>query len=171
MRKITVVLPALVALACVFPAFAGDVSPITAADFGGAPAEAHWIWTLVGSSAFAAIIAALGKIVQNIISSIKDARIARACDFVFAGTMTCYQEYVRAAKEAHADGKLTIEEKDKALQCAYRKAVEIARTQGLDLVKVLGKDMILALIEKYVGQSKTASAAAKALAPLPSLAS
>ncbi len=147
-------------------AFAVDVPPVSAADFGGEPADAHWIWTLVGSGAFAAIVAAFGKIVQSIIGSIRDARIARACEFVYAGTITCYQEYVRAMKAAHADGKLTAGEKDEALQCASRKAIEIARTQGVDLLKVLGKDLILSLIEKYAGESKAASLAKAVAGPL-----
>ncbi len=151
-------------------ALSSDVPPVTAADFGGSQIEAHWIWTLVGSGAFAAVVAALGKIVQSLIAGIKDARIARACEFVYAGTIACYQEYVRAAKDKNADGKLTLEEKDEALQYAYRKAVEIARTQGVDLLKVLSREIILALIEKYVGKSKAGAAAAAALVPLPDLA-
>jgi hypothetical protein len=158
------------------------VPGISPADFGDTAAEAHWVWTLLGSGTFAAIMAMVGKVVQSIIANIKDARIARACNFVYAGTVTCYQEYVRAVKAAHADGKLTIDEKNEALQYAYRKAMEIARNEGFDLVKVLGKDMIFALIEKYVSQSK--SEALKAVAsplsalrplvpvpPLPDLAS
>ncbi len=187
MRKITFVFPALVALAlCVWPETAGaadllrsalaPIPSIAPSDFP-APAtvmlqaaasapEAHWIWTLVGSSLFASILGALARIVQSIIANIKDARVSQACDFVFAGTMTCYQEYVRAAKAAHADGKLTADEKDEALRYAYRKAVEIARTKGVDLVKRLGKEMILAKIEEYVGGSKAAALAKAVAGPL-----
>ena len=46
-------------IACIFLAtssIVSDIPPVSQADFGGAPGEAHWIWTLIGSSAFAAII-------------------------------------------------------------------------------------------------------------------
>jgi hypothetical protein len=149
------------------PAFTVDVPAVTPADFGAVvPApEAHWFWSVLGGSLVASILAAAGKLVQSLIAGIRDARLAKACQFVYDATMATYQEYVRAIKTAHADGKLTLEEKNEALQYAYRKAVEIARNQGFDLLKTLGKEAVLALIEKYVGQSKAAAVAA----PLPVL--
>jgi hypothetical protein len=176
-RKIFCFLPALAALAfLLLPALAFaeglEVPGITPADFGAAAAsvpEAHWIWTLLGSSLAASLLAAAGKIVQSLIASVKDARIARACRFVQDAVTVTYQEYVRVVKEKSADGKLTVAEKNEALQRAYRKAVEIARTEGFDLLKVLGKDAVMALIERFVGQAKAPSAVKAALAPLPAL--
>ena len=170
MRRIFYVLSALSALAfLLLPALAFaeglEVPGITPADFAPASPEAHWIWTLLGSSLAASLLAAAGRILQGVITSIKDARIARACQFVQDATIVTYQEYVRVVKEKSADGKLTIEEKNLALQCAYAKAIQIAKTQGFDLLKVLGKDSIMALIEYFVGKSK----AGAVVAPLPAL--
>ena len=169
-RKMYCVLPALAALAFLaFPAAAFaeglEIPGITPADFAPASPEAHWFWSVLGSSAVASILAAAGKIIKNIIASIKDARLARACQFVWTATTLTYQEYVRVVKAASADGKLTLDEKNEALEYAYRKAVEIARTEGFDILKVLGKELIMALIEKYVGQTK----AGAVVAPLPAL--
>ena len=168
MKKIGFVLLALSAL-LLLPAAAFaeglEVPGITPADFAPTSPEAHWIWTLLGSSLAATLFAAVGKILQGIIASIKDARLARACQFVWTATTLTYQEYVRVVKAASADGKLTLDEKNEALEYAYRKAVEIARTEGFDILKVLGKELIMALIEKYVGQTK----AGAVIAPLPAL--
>ncbi len=187
MRKNVLVLPALMALAlCMLPepALAGDarsaalapVPGIAPADFAApamvmlqAPAaepEAHWIWTLVGSGTFAAVLGALARILQSVIAGIRNERTKQACSFVFSATMTTYQEFVRVTKARHADGKLTTVEKDEALQYAYRKAIEIARTKGVDLLKTVGKDFILAKIQECVGSSKANALAKSVISPL-----
>jgi hypothetical protein len=172
-RKVFYVLLALSAIAILLlPALAfaepgpSDyvaVPPITPADF--ASPDAHWIWQALAGSFVATLLAAAGRLIQSVIASIKDARIARACQFVASAVTVTYQEYVRVIKAKAADGKLTIDEKNEALQHAYRKALEIAQTEGFDLLKTLGKDTILALIEYFVGKSKAGAVAV----PLPAL--
>ena len=142
--------------------FAGDVPTISPQDFSLSP-EAHWFWSLLGSSVVAAIIAAAGKLAQSLLSGIKNARLAEGCQIVYDATISCYHEYVRGIKAGNADGKLTLEEKNEALQWAYRKAIEIAQARGIDLLKVLAKETIFSLIERYVGESKAV------VAPLPDL--
>jgi hypothetical protein len=169
MKKICFVLLTLAFLALPAVAFAEglEIPGIAPADFGAAPSvpEAHWMWQLLASSVATMLFTAAGKLLQNIIKGIKDSRIARACQFVQDAAIVTYQEYVRVVKDKAADGKLTVDEKNEALQYAYRKAVEIARTEGFNLLKVLGKDAIMALIERFVGQSKAGAVAV----PLPAL--
>ncbi len=103
---------------------------------------------------------------QSVIVNIRNERVKQACGFVFSATMTTYQEFVRVTKARHADGKLTTAEKDEALQYAYRKAIEIARTKGIDLLKVVGKDFILAKVQEYVGSSKANALTKSVIRPL-----
>lgn len=80
--------------------------------------------------------------------------MTRALQFVEAGVAKTYQEYVRARKAASADGKLTEEERRTARQMAFTFARSYALKEGLNLVNVLGADVIPVIIEKTVGGLK-----------------
>ncbi|MCD8350250.1 MAG: hypothetical protein LUC93_06530 [Planctomycetaceae bacterium] len=142
-----------------------EVPPITPADFA-APAspEAHWIWTLLASEVVAVIA---GWLYLQISERLKNSRYIVAITAIKDAVAACYQEYVRAIKAARTDGKLTIEEKNNALNMAYRNAVQIARTRGVDLLKIFAKETVLRLIEKYVSESKLQAVLPP---PLPDLA-
>lgn len=68
-----------------------------------------------------------------------------------------YQEYVKARKEANADGKLTDEEKKEARNLALAKLKEIGKEKGIDYAKTYGLPAILGLVEKFVSSNKAAA--------------
>ena len=78
----------------------------------------------------------------------------RALEFLEAGVMRTYQEYVKARKTASADGRLTEDEKREARQMAFTFARSYAAKEGMNIVKELGAEMIPVLIEKTVGGLK-----------------
>lgn len=178
MKRFAFVLAAfLVVCAAVFAGpvsdwhFAADVVPgISPLDFPvpamvvlQAPQQAHWIWTALTSEV---IVVVAGWAFCWILDRIKDSRIRRALLAIKTAVTVTYQEYVRAVKALAPDGKLTVDQKNEALQYAYRKAVELAKSDGIDLLKVFAKETILAIIEKFVGESK-APAVLGPLADLP----
>ncbi len=124
--------------------------------------EAHWIWKLLASEIVAVIAGWAYCYIQN---RLEESRYFKAITVIKDAVTSCYHEYVRETKAANADGKLTIEEKNYALQLTYQKAVDFARKNGFDLLKVLAKDTVLRLIEKYVGEAK----APAVVGPLPDL--
>lgn len=140
---------------------AGEVPPVSVNDFADVPAsalsalnapEAHWIWTVLANAAVAAIAS---WIFLRIAERLKGTRYCVALTAIKDAVAECYREYVRAVKAASEDGKLTIDEKNEALDRAYRTAVEYARTRGVDILKVFAKETICTLIEKYVRESKS----------------
>jgi len=74
--------------------------------------------------------------------------------FVEAGVAKTYQAYVKARKEASADGTLTEDEKKEARQMAFNFARQYAAENGVNLVKEAGAGLLPALIEKAVGGLK-----------------
>jgi len=61
-----------------------------------------------------------------------------------------YRCYVRAIKEGRADGKLTSAERVKARTMARERALAIARTEGIDLLRLLGEEHLDLWISKVV---------------------
>ena len=77
-----------------------------------------------------------------------------ALGFLEAGVAKTYQVYVKARKDASADGHLTVDEKRQARELALMHAKDYAAKEGISLIKTLGTDMIPVLIEKAVGGLK-----------------
>ena len=176
MKRTGFVLLALAALAFWVPAlpiaYAVQVPAVSPLDFA-APAsvalepEAHWIWTILASEVVAAIA---GWLFLKVYELVKGSRYAKALLIIRNAVTTCYREYVRVIKDGRANGKLTIGEKDEALRYAYRKAVDMAQREGIDLLKVFAKETVLTLIERFVGEAKMPRAAKAVTGPLPDLA-
>jgi len=74
--------------------------------------------------------------------------------YIEAGVMQTYQTYVKARKDASADGTLTEDEKKAARQQAWAFASHYAAKDGISLLKEAG-DLAGVLIEKAVGNLKT----------------
>lgn len=106
-----------------------------------AGALAAAIWTAVQSTAWFA--------------QIKQNRFARALTILEAGIEDTYRTYVQALKAARADGKLTAEEKQEARRRARDRALEIARAEGVDLVRELGPAFIELFLSKLVVKMKS----------------
>jgi len=81
-------------------------------------------------------------------------RLEKALLALEAAVEEVYREYVRALKEA-GDG-LTAEEQQNAREYARDRALDIARAQGIDLIRELGADYLDLWISRLVKKLKAA---------------
>ncbi|NUM54364.1 MAG: hypothetical protein HUU46_12020 [Candidatus Hydrogenedentes bacterium] len=86
----------------------------------------------------------------------RDNRFAEALNALEAGVQQTYDVYVRAVKEASADGKLSSEERRRARELARDAAIAFGRTRGVDVIGSIGHDYIDLWITKLVKQRKAA---------------
>jgi uncharacterized membrane protein YebE (DUF533 family) len=86
--------------------------------------------------------------------ALKQQRTQRAVQVLEAGVEETYRAYVQAIKASRADGSLTAEEKQHARELALQRALDIARKDGIDLVRELGGDYIQLWLAKAVNQQK-----------------
>ena len=152
-------------LLCVFSmaalasAMAADSVPaVTAMDFADTSPVAGFIWSLLAQpEAGSIIIAAIGGLVGIVCRNryVRKWRLERASEFLGAGVRETYEEYVRNAQKANADGKLTAEERNIAMQMAISKAKEYCLQNGLDLLKIYAKEFLPVLVERIIGVQKT----------------
>lgn len=84
----------------------------------------------------------------------KRKRHAKAVGVLEVAVDDTYRTYVTALKEGRADGKLTAEEKQRARALARARAHNIARNQGVDVVRELGREYIDLWISKLVKKLK-----------------
>lgn len=175
MRK-NVVLLLVVFLAAAAPLLAAnvpletlqDIPGVLPADFAAESPAAHWIWTVLASEI---VVMVFAYAVAFLVDRIKNEKIRKGVLVIKSAVAACYHEYVRVVKERSADGKLTVEEKNEALQYAYAKAIDFARNEGIDLLKVFAKETVMWLIEKFVGEAKGTNIPAPLSALAPSLSS
>ena len=85
---------------------------------------------------------------------VKDAAYGKAVECLEAGVEKAFNVYVDAIKEARADGSLTADESAHARQLAIDAAIEYGKSQGVDVVAVLGQHYIDVLIQKIVDRVK-----------------
>ena len=81
-------------------------------------------------------------------------QVGRAVRFIEAAVRQVYEEYVRELKTARADGKLTTEERRRARDLAWQRAVALARSEGIDLVAEIGSAQIFLWIDRLVRRIK-----------------
>ena len=179
MKRIGFVLLALVALTfCVWPAalsFAGDVPPITAAEFTDSP-EAAFIWQLLaGQGAWGAVLFAIVGVVWKFAKPYLDEwmrqrKLSTLWDAATTGVVGALQTYVEAAKDENG-GKLTEEMAAHARDLARSYIIAFMKTQGVDVIRVYGQAVLDFMIEAILRKLKLDNAALKAVvAPLPELA-
>lgn len=77
-------------------------------------------------------------------------RFAGALQALEAGVELTYRTYVEECKAARADGQLTEEEKRHARELARQRAIEFGRSQGIDVLRVLGQEYVDLWIAKLV---------------------
>lgn len=87
----------------------------------------------------------------------RDNRFTEALHALEAGVQQTYDVYVRAVKEASADGKLSSEERRRARELARDAAIAFGRTRGIDVIGSIGRDYIDMWISKLVNQRKAAA--------------
>jgi vacuolar-type H+-ATPase subunit E/Vma4 len=83
-------------------------------------------------------------------------RFQAAIQALEAGVEETYRTYVQALKESRADGRLTPEECRRARERARERAIEIARAQGLNLLRELGPEYLDLWIARLVKKLKNA---------------
>ena len=107
-----------------------------------------------------ALAAAIWTVVQSTTwyACFKQNRFVRALTILEAGIEETYRTYVQALKAARADGKLTAEEKQEARTRARDRALELARAEGVDLIRELGPAFIELYLSKLVGKMKSSAA-------------
>ena len=117
------------------------------------------MWEFLGSEQGQVIILSVVGFIFGFIKrreSVKKWKLEVAIKALEVGVNDTYRAYVRAIKDAKADGKLTDDEKEHARELAIAKAMQIAKEVGLDLVKYYGKEYLPVIIEKIVQRNKTA---------------
>lgn len=181
MRKIPIVLIAITACVIVGRVLAGDVPPITAADFAGIASEsAHPIWLiLAGQGAWGAIFVGLVGLVYKLarpyilawMTERKMARLFLAVESFVSGENA---QFVEGMKAANADGKLTEEEKSLVFGRVKQNLIIFMQSQGVDIIKEYGNVFVDGVIEFVVAQLKLPKAVSIPLSgsldspPLPS---
>ncbi len=147
---------------------ANSVPAVTPLDFASSSPVSGFIWSLLArpevvSIALAGIGGLAGFVCRN--RCVRKWRLERAVEFLGAGVRETYEEYVRKAQKAGEDGKLTVEEREFAMQMAISKAKEYCQQNGFDLLKVYAKEFLPVLIERIIGVQKAYGRAA----PFPGL--
>ncbi len=137
MRTVVYFMAGMVAMMLAAPSMllAVEVPAVSPLEFA-VSAEAHWIWTILASEAVAGVA---GWLFLRIYERIQGTRYGKAVQAIKDAITACYHEYVRAIKIARADGKLTVEEKNHALNLALQLAIDIAKSQAVDLLIIYAK--------------------------------
>ena len=137
-------------------AIAAEVPPISPSEFVTND-SVTFIWSLLAQPEIVAlIVSAISGLVGIILRNhyVKKWRMERAIEFLAAGVRETYEGYVRHAKKANEDGKLTVQERDEALRKAIEKGQEYCKNHGFDLMKVYAKEFIPVIVQRIVGSQK-----------------
>ncbi|MCL4217217.1 MAG: hypothetical protein KJ052_09475 [Candidatus Hydrogenedentes bacterium] len=81
-------------------------------------------------------------------------RFSLAVEALEAGVEQTYRSYVRARKQAAADGKLTDAERVRARELACEAALEFGRTRGVDVAAELGREYLDLWLTRAVNKLK-----------------
>jgi hypothetical protein len=104
----------------------------------------------------AAITAALGYVTLLVRRYVKDQEKADLLAKVFnEAVWTTYKTYVEERKADWSDAKWDRAEKAEALRRAQELAIDLAKREGLDLIREIGKDAITRKIENTIQGMKT----------------
>ncbi len=127
----------------------------------GDAVSAFWqnpaVWVAILAVGGAAIGAAFYfiKQVQWLKNLIENNQAARdAVEAIHAGVVDTYESYVKARKDASADGVLTEEEKKYARELAINKAMAVAKGPGLVFLKEAGAPLLNSLVQQVVNKLK-----------------
>lgn len=180
MRKFCVTLFVLAVMAFILPAAVacGEVPRLSPTELVDIPVsaisginqqEAHWIWQILVSEYAAAAIEWLFTTGVTVLLGwlgLKGSRLARCVIYIATAVREIYASFVRPAKLKSSNGKLTEAARVMAMECAIDRAREIAAEHGLELFKVLSKEVAGTLAELFVRMFKGGKKSAVA-GPLP----
>jgi len=161
---------AVIAVTCVAAAAAAAeaVPGVTPQEFPTDGQQAFFLWSWLAKPEIASLIlAGIGAVAGWLKrrSVVKKWRMERGIEFLEAGAKETYEEYVRIVQKENVDGKLTVEERKKAMDMAITKAKAYCRQHGFDLAKVYAKEFLPVLVERIIGVQKAYGRAA----PFPGL--
>jgi hypothetical protein len=71
-----------------------------------------------------------------------------------SGVERTYQAYVKAIKAGRSDGRLTEEEKSRARSMARMRAIKLAKSDGIDLLRTIGEDYVDLWIGRLIQKRK-----------------
>lgn len=106
------------------------------------------LWEIVGS--IIALVWTMAKAKMKLDADWQQ----RVVGFVEAGAQHTYDEFIRGAKKAAPDGKLTTEQINEARGKAWEAAKVFAAEQGIDLAKQVTTEQIPVLFSKVVAGLK-----------------
>ena len=145
-----------------------EVPPITAAEFAESP-EAAFVWQLLaGQGAWGAVLFAVIGVVWKFAKPYLDEWMrerghATLWNAATTGVTGGMQTYVETAKAA-GDGKLTAEQAAYARELARSYIISFMKTQGVDVIREYGMDVLNYMIEAILRALKIDNAALKAVA-------
>ena len=149
-------------------AFGANVPPISAAEFADGP-EAAFIWQfLAGHGTWGAILFAVVGVIWKIAKPyldtwMKERKLATLWNAATTAVVGALQTYVEAAK-AENGGKLTAEMAAHAREIARNYMVAFMKTQGVDVIREYGQDVLDYMIEAILRMLKLDNAALKTVA-------
>lgn len=152
------VLCALVALFVSVVAVAGELPPpITPEDFIQGVQKAAWYWEWLAWLASAGVFTWIARVaVAAVIRCMQwreDSAQVKALQIIEMAVDRTTREFARGAK-INGGGKLTQVQADKALDLAIAEAICIAKDEGVNLLKILGKGMLPVWIERVLTAQK-----------------
>jgi hypothetical protein len=122
--------------------------------------EAAWYWKLLASDAALSVFSYLASAALTGVMAFltarhwKNAASEKAVKFISAAVLNTYVTYVREAKARSEDKKLTEDDRLAAMQMAKDCAISMAREEGFDLLKAVGREYLPVLIEWAIGRLK-----------------
>lgn len=145
-------------------AFCSD-APATSVTPPAAEPATSMIWTVL-LAVISGILAILGGFISSFFSWIKTKvgqteAEQKAVDALSVGVTEAYNNFVKLAKDASADGKLTEEEKKQARQFAIDTAKRIAVGPAKDLLFAWGQPKLENIVQQLVAKMKGAPAPAQ----------
>lgn len=143
--------------------FAAD-APVTTPAAPVAEPATSMIWTVL-LAVISGILAILGGFISSFFSWVKTKAgqteaEQKAVDALSVGVTEAYNKFVKIAKDASADGKLTEKEKQEARDFAIATAKQIATGPAKDLLFAWGKPKLENIVQQLVAKMKGAPAPA-----------
>lgn len=132
--------------------------PITLTEFQIEPPMASWVWRFLAREEVIALVlsagaAGYGWLIRN--RHVKRLRLEKALEFLAAGTRETYEEYVRHIQKAiENDGKLSEDERRRAMTMTIEKATAYCKQNGFDLLKIFAKEYLPIIVEWIIGRQK-----------------
>jgi len=105
----------------------------------------------------------------RLVAWVEDRNLSTLLFAVEQGVAACYEKFTKSYKEKAVDGKLTKEQAESIMTECRAFVIDMAKSQGLDLIKTYSTNVIDYLCEAKLAELKESSLKKSALLPLESL--